>query len=483
MDSLNSCNLAHLEPYTPDASKPWNIQRVRHISRRLGFGLNSYDEKTALGLDPQTFIDEWIDEAVSLPNSPAPEWGYWSRSDYSNYNDQRFPHIKEWRIQTFRDILTKNLQAKMTLFWHNHFVTEVEDYSAPSWLFQYYNLLQTHAFGNFKEFTKAIGKNEAMLVYLNGSQNTKNNPNENYARELFELFTLGVNNGYTQDDIVEASRALTGYTSISDLGGTITFNPNKFDNTEKVIFGVTANFDHDSLIEHLFEVRKPQIAQHIVKKIYQFFVGPVLPAQEIIDELADLFIVENWEIEPVLRLLFKSGHFMDDAAISTIIKSPLDYVFTFLKECNFQLTDDQAHVVGGFAAQLGQEYYNPIDVAGWQGNQQWINGSTLTGRWQGGEYIMWAAWQMDEELLRNIALDSSESIDDVDQIARDIVNRFVSRPLFTESDYELAVQVFKGDVPGNYFQDRIWNINWNSVPYQVILLLRHIFRMPEFQLY
>jgi uncharacterized protein (DUF1800 family) len=449
----------------------------------LGFGLNSYDEKTALGIEAQTFIDEWIDQAVNTPNSPAPEWGYWSTSDYSDYSRQRFPALTEWRIQTYTDILTKNLQAKMVLFWHNHFVTELQDYKAPSWQFQYYNLLQTHAFGNFKEFTKAIGKNEAMLIYLNGYQNTKNNPNENYARELFELFTVGLDNGYTQGDIVEASRALTGYNSGSELGGAITFNSAKFDNTDKTIFGVTANFDHDSLIEHLFEVRKPQIAQHIVKKIYRFFVGPVLPDQEIIDELADLFIDENWEIEPVLRLLFKSEHFMDEAAISTIIKSPLDYVFTFSKECNFQLTRDQINIIGGFALQLGQEYYNPIDVAGWQGNQEWINGSTLTGRWQGGEYIMGFAWNMDEELFRNIALDSSASVDDVDQIARDIVNRFVSKPLFMESDYELAVQVFKGDVPDNYFEDGIWNVNWGTVPYQVAQLLKHIFRMPEFQLY
>jgi uncharacterized protein (DUF1800 family) len=456
---------------------------VRHITRRLGFGLNSYDEKIALGLDAQTFIDEWVDNSINLSNSPTPEWGYWGRSDYSNYDDQRFPQIKEWRVQTFRDILTNNLQAKMTLFWHNHFVTEVEDYAAPSWLFQYYNLLQTHTFGNFKDFTKAIGKNEAMLVYLNGSQNSKNNPNENYARELLELFTLGVNNGYTQDDIVEASRALTGYTNRSELGGTIEFNPDKFDNTNKTIFGTTANFDHDSLIDHLFAARQQEIAQHIIKKIYRFFVSSDLPTQEIIDQLASVFIAEDWEIVPVLKLLFKSEHFMDDAAISTMIKSPLDISFTFLKECNFQLTDDQVNIVGGFASQLGQEYYNPVDVAGWQGNQEWINSSTLTGRWQGGEYIMWAAWNINEEWLRTIATDSSSSMDDVDQIARDIVNRFILKPLYAESDYALAIEVFKGDVPDNYYQDKIWNVNWDSVPYQVTLLLRHIFRMPEFQLY
>lgn len=482
MEVLNSCNTATLAAYVPSAAKPWNLERSRHVMRRLSYGLDIFQETAALAQNPTTFVEAIIADSINYTNTPGPAWANAVRANYTDFNSERFPQIRAWTVQSYNDALNLKLRSKMTLFWHNHFVTRVEDYNAPSWQYQYYNILQTHALGNFKTLTREIGTCGAMLTFLNGLQNRRNNPNENYARELFELFTLGQNNNYTQTDITEAARALTGYNTRPDVGAPITFNPGTFDNNPKTIFGVTANYNHDTLIDHLFAVRALEISDFIVKKIYKAFVSPELPAQVIIDQLATTFRSANWEIAPVLRQLFKSEHFFDDAAIGCAIKDPMECLLTFIKEANFPITDAQLLIIHYFCSNLGQEYFNPIDVAGWQGDRAWINSSTITGRWQGLEYIMWTTWNLNESLFRNIALDSSNSTNDVAQIARDIVDRFVPKSLYTTTDYALATQVFKGDVPQNYFDTNQWNLQWNSVPYQVVLLLQHIFRMPEFQL-
>lgn len=478
----NACNLATLAPYVPSAAKPWNLERSRHVMRRLGYGLDIVQETAALTQNPVVFVENLITESINFMNTPAPAWANMSRSSYTNFNTERGPQILAWTVQSLNDALDLKLRAKMTLFWLNHFVTRVQEYNAPSWQYQYYHILQTHALGNFKTLTKSIGTCGAMLSFLNGLQNRRNNPNENYARELFELFTLGQNNNYTQNDVTEAARALTGYNSLPDLGAPITFNSATFDNNPKTIFGVTANFNHDTLIDHLFTVRALEISDFVVKKLYKGFVSPELPEQSIIDQLAATFRGANWELAPVLRQLFKSEHFFDDAAIGSCIKDPIECMLTFIKEAGLTINDAQLRIIHFYCTNLGQEYYNPVDVAGWQGDRAWINSSTLTGRWQGLEYILGVNWNLNREFFRDIALDSSSSTNDVAIIARDIVDRFIPKSLYTTTDYALATQVFKGEVPQNYFDTNQWNLQWNTVPDQVALLLRHIFRLPEFQL-
>lgn len=482
METLTSCNTASLTVYMDTLANPWDMVKVRHLLRRLGYGLDQAQEAMALTQVPDVFIENYINTAANYALSPAPSWAFWSASDYTNLNSERTAQIQEWYTQVFNDTVNLNFRARMTLFWHNHFVTRIEDYQAPSWMYQYYNLLQTHALGNFKTLTKEMGKNESMLVFLNGVLNNRFSPNENYARELLELFTLGENNNYTQTDVVETARALTGYNNFTELGAPIAFQGSTFDNTPKTIFGATANYNHDSLIDHLFAVRANEISDFIVKKIYRAFISPELPTQNIIDQLAQTFRNANWEILPVVKQLFKSEHFFDPEARATVIKDPLDCLVLFIKEANFNFPQANLNTLFYFTSVLGQRYFNPIDVAGWQGDRDWVNSSTITGRWQAQEYIMWTMWNIDQELFRNIALDNSTSLNDPAVISRDIVDRFVPRSLYTASDYTLATTVFKGDVPENYYTTMQWNLNWGSVPFQVILLLQHIFRMPEFQL-
>lgn len=485
-NNMPSCNDATLIPYSPTATNPWNTTKVKHVYRRLGFGANQTDVDAALSLTPEEFINSLVDTAASQPPTPAPDWGYWSINDYTDYNTETPEQVTEWRVQTVNDFMNEDLRGRLTLFWMNHFVTELEAYSHPPYLFQYYNTLQTHALGNVKEFVRAIGISSTMLIYLNGFENTNFNPNENYARELFELFTLGESNGYTQDDILESARALTGYNHWDNYGDTIYFDNSTFDDGEKTIFGQTGFWGYDDVINILFQEKENELAFYICGKLYRYFVSPAVDQiieQNVIQPLAATLIANNFEIIPVLKQLFKSEHFFDERALGVIIKSPYDVILDFVKEAEFFYDDDLADSFAYYTSLMGQKLYDPPDVSGWQGDEAWINSSTLIGRWQLLELYLAYLFVNDSgtsfvDLARNLSNDSNDPY----YITEVVIDHFMSKRLFTIEDYQIATDIFKWDVPQNYYDEGLWNLNWPSAPTQVLLLLRHIATIPEFQL-
>jgi uncharacterized protein (DUF1800 family) len=317
-------------------------------------------------------------------------------------------------------------------------------------------------------------------MYLNGFENTAASPNENYARELYELFTLGVDNGYTQTDIVETARALTGYNHREVFCDTIAFGTSTFDANEKTIFGRTGNWGYNDVIDILFEEKGLLIAKFICTKLYTYFVSPTVN-ESIVDDLASEFVLD-FDIAKMLKRLFKSEHFFDDEAIGTLIKSPYDLTNHYLKTTNFTLNEIGFEAVFYYNVIAGQELFNPVDVAGWQGDKDWINSSTLGGRWQVMENFVWYTWNNFREELRDFALDTSDHSIDPAFITKSIIDRFVPKELHTETDYMIATDVFKGDIPQNYYDDGSWNLNWDTAPYQIVLLLLHIIKIPEFQL-
>lgn len=485
MSSNISCNTSSLNSYIPSASKPWDMKRANHVYRRLAFGADLKELNKALAMEPQVLINSLVDNAKVLPVTDAPDWANKTRQDYidegKDFGEENGNNKREWRVQGVNDLLSDDLRGRLTLFWHNHFVTELGVYSCSNYLYNYYNILQTHALGNFKDFVRAIGISDAMLIYLNGFENTANEPNENYARELYELFTLGVDNGYTQADIVETSKALTGYNRKTDgFCSPIYFNNNTFNSDPKTIFGKTGNWDYDDVIDILFEEKAPLIAKFICTKIYKYFVSPVIN-ESIIDDLASVFVID-FEISTVLKRLFKSEHFFDDEAIGTIIKSPYDVTHNYMKVTNFTIKEENKITVYSLNRIAGQELFNPVDVAGWQGDRDWINSSTLGGRWQGLEFFIQHTWRNYREELRDFAIDSSSSSNDPAIVTKSIIDRFVPKELHTQTDYDIATDIFKGDIPQNYYDDGIWNLNWDEVPSQVVLLLLHVTKIPEFQL-
>ena len=480
------CNTSLLDVYTPSGENPWTSQKIKHLYRRMAYGVNLAGIDAALPLTPSALIDTIVDAAVSLDPTPAPPWGYFSISDFTDFDTENPNYIEQWYLQTANDTIEQSLRAKLTMFWMNHFVTELESYTYAPYMFQYYNLMQTHALGNFKEFVRAVGVNSTMLVYLNGFENTSNNPNENYARELFELFTLGENNNYTQQDILEASRALTGYNHWDDPGAQIYFDQSTWDEGPKTIFGSEEFYTYDELIDTLFELRETEIAQFICTKLYKYFVSheyDAITQEDIINPLAQTLIDVNFEMAPMLRQLFKSQHFFDERAFGVVIKSPYDVIFNYINEGNFFYDDGVLQGLIYYTGIIGQEIYNPPDVSGWQRDQDWINTATLSGRWQIME--LFNGYLFDLELQAqfiDLAIELSNDSDDPYVITKAVVDFFNSKELFTQEDYQTATSVLKWEIPQNYYDDGIWSLNYPTAPYQVFLLLNHMTKLPEFQL-
>ncbi|MFM1875781.1 MAG: hypothetical protein RL266_1518 [Bacteroidota bacterium] len=477
-----ACDLDGVTTYVPSMAKPWDERRVKHLYRRMGFGVNNAGIQAALAMDPATLVDVLVDQAVNLPPTPAPSWGNWDLTDYANIGVEGPEQVTAWYGQFVTDMINNGLRDKLTLFWSNHFVTELDVYQCPSYMFQYYNLLQTYGTGNFKDFVHAIGTCNAMIVYLNSYENTSVSPNENYARELYELFTLGENNGYTQTDIVETAKALTGFNGFTEFCAPITFNPGSHSNDNKTIFGQTGNWGYDDVINILFAQRQTQVAQFICTKIYKYFVSPV-PDQLLIDELANTFLSSNYEIAPVLKQMFKSDHFFDEDVIGVKIKSPMEMMVTFIVESNFGYDEAVINGTQYYGGVLGQQIFNPTDVAGWQGNHEWVNSSTLTGRWLIIDYFCQYAFQQDPEQFRAFAIDLVGGVtNDPDLVSQKIIDYFLPRGLQTTAEYQQAYAVFRDVYPSNYYTLNLWNMNVEFAHYQVLLLLLHLSHIPEFQL-
>ena len=485
MMSTSTCNASSLNIYIPSGSNPWDVQKIKHLYRRLGYGASLSMTNSSFGKNPAVLVDEIIDQALAISPTPAPDWVFKTYSDYPSqqaFDEANQQHINDSKYQFTVDILQNGFRSRMILFWMNHFVTQQEVYNCAGYLFQYYDVLQRNALGNFKEFTRAIGITPAMLHFLNGFDNTSEEPNENYARELYELFTLGENNGYTQFDIEETARALTGYNTSPDYCGQIAFNEeNTFDTTEKTIFGRKGNWGYDDVIDILFEEKGALISRFICQKLYAYFIGPDIN-NTIVNQLAEDFKAWNWEIEPVLRKLFKSEHFFDTANFGILVKSPIDLTHQFLIETEYPQDEDGFNTIKYIHYVLGQDIFQPVDVAGWQRNHDWINSGTLTGRWIMMEWVIYRSLELDQPKFRQFAKDISGNSKNPEVITRAMINHFTSKELASPEDYEVATTILKGEVPENYYTEGIWNLDYEYAHWQLLDLLFHIARMPEFQL-
>lgn len=484
---VTNCATGTLAPYTPSAAMPWDRRRVLHLFRRMGFSAGHQQIEAALAQSPAALIDSIIDEAINLPPTPAPAWANWDINNYTDFAQQSQEQLLEWVVNWVRNMVTNGFRERLTLFWSNHFVTKYEAYACPSQLYSYHNILQRRALGNFRDFVHEIGTTPAMLVFLNGVQNTNINPNENYARELYELFTLGQGNGYTQTDIQETARALTGWNGYVTYCSTISYIPFFHDNGNKTIFGQTGNWGYDDVVNILFNQRADQIAYYICEKLYRNFIHPDEVAEDIVEGLAQTLKNNNWELAPVFRQLFKSEHFFDDYVIGTQVKSPTDALLNFIKEGAFENSflsvDEAMQSVTYLIYGIGQELFNPVDVAGWPGNRSWINGSTLTLRWQAADYALSYLYQYFPSVYADLAkLLSNNSIDPA-YVTQVIVDHFLPNGLNTPEEYAAATDVFKWEVPENYYLSGAWNLDWDTAPAQVALLIRHISRLPEYQLF
>jgi len=382
-----------LNPY----SAPLDRRHAAHLLRRTGFGGNPDGVQALIGTAADEAVDSIVDDAIARLLPEPPVWvdmGLPGRRDpeRKKYLDELNPMwLTDYYADIMRQLYEGGLRERMLLFWHNHFVTQIGSYKIAPIAYRYVTALREYALGNFKEFVHAIGLNPAMLLYLNGTQNRVGQPNENFGRELLELFTMGQfdvlgKQNYTQTDIEEIARAFTGWTvEPGDL--TVRFVSNRHDFEEKTIMGRTGAWGYNDVVDILFEERGEQIAQFIIRKLYREFVYTT-PDEELVEELTQIFKDSGFEIEPVVRALFKSAQFHDEEVMGALVKSPVSMAVGLVSETNATPEGKQFNTLFRIGIHLNQRLLDPPNVAGWEGYHTWINTTTLPSRWLAAEALI-----------------------------------------------------------------------------------------------
>jgi len=263
------------------------------------------------------------------------------------------------------------LREKMSLFWHGHFAAKTVNILYDQALL---NVIREHALGSFRDLLLNVSKSASMIHFLNNNQNKKGHPNENFARELMELFTIG-RGQYTETDVKESARAFTGWNT--DIQGAFDFHPRQHDDGVKTFLGKTGNFSGEDILAILLDQR--QTAIFITRKIYRFFVNDKAD-EEIVNHLADRFFESNYDIKDLLVGLFTAAAFYDPKNIGTQIKSPVLWMVGIRRQLPMELENPGVQLI--LERLLGQVLFSPPNVAGWPGGKHWIDSSSLMLRMQ-----------------------------------------------------------------------------------------------------
>ena len=461
---------AGLETYAEELDRI----HATHLLRRATGSAHPDELSTLIGKTAEAAADEIVDAALVQPLPEPPEWADRGvprdEAEQQVYFNELNPMwLNELYTDMMRQIYYGGLRERMALFWHNHFVTELDTYFVAPVAHRYLTLLRTHALGNFKDFVHAIGIDIAMLVYLNGIQNEASAPNENYGRELLELFTMGQfdgqgNENYSQETIEEIARALTGWL-IDPFELTSFFLSLRHDFGEKTIFGRTGQWGYDDVVDIIFEERAPQTAAFIARKLYNEFIYAE-PDEDLVAELAQVFLDNDFEIAPVLRALFKSAHFHDKQLIGAQIKSPVSMVTGLLREGTAEPDDNLFFLFYFGSFILGQRLLDPPNVAGWPGHHDWLNTSSFTTRWLASEFLIFGDNNLypalDLRPLSELLLANGDgSIDPTDPtsvftLAVALAEHFIPVPLDT-LDLSAPAEGFAGDLDTNPIPDEVLN--------------------------
>jgi len=489
------CINGGLEPFIPTVQNPWNMQKVKHLFTRTHGGANYEEMVAALNFTPEQVVNQLVDDAVNI-TLEIPEYAESLKPRESANSEYAYKDYMMW--DWIGGMIQKGFRHKMTLFWHSHFATQTIVYSSKiRRVWNYYRTLSEGALGDFRLLCKNIGRTDAMLVFLNGHVNLSSDPNENYARELFELFTLGEGNGYTENDIVEAARALTGY-KISDKDNPVPYiDINDFDNANKTIFGQTANFTFDQIHDLIFTERAEICAKHICRKLYQHFVYH-FPNEDFITELANDF-KQHWNIARLMKKLLKSKHFYDADSFGTQIKDPTTSYLSIIRYCNIRSYNYNLPIeqeansdlkvdtnffdsIWKYAQFSGQRILNPPDVAGWPGHRKWITQNLYVIRKQNLAFVVNQITKTGLLKIRDMLIDMTNESNDPLLITKACIEHFIQAPIESYR-IEQALTYFTASVPQNYFDDGQWNLYWINVHQQVKNLLLFIVEQPEFELY
>lgn len=361
-------------------------QRIAHLLRRAGLSASKSEIDHYLPLGVQGAINALLDFDKQPEEFNDDELITLLRADAPNL---RPPIVTDWWI--YRILMTKRpLQERLALFWHNHFATSASKVQRGEFLLMQIQMFQRMGISNFHDLVLEVSRDPAMLVWLDGISNIKGKPNENYARELLELFTVGIGN-YTEQDIKEAARAFTGWT-VRRLNGSFFFNTSQHDDGEKTFFGQTGNFGGEDIVR--MAVEHPATARFISEKFYLSFIADV-PDKKAIDALAKSFRESNYSIKALLYRIFTSETFWSEKAYRKRIKSPVEFVIGTLRqmgvpdrlrESNVQAAQGQrltrafVRLSASLMRKMGQMPLYPPSVKGWDGGTAWISSATMLER-------------------------------------------------------------------------------------------------------
>jgi uncharacterized protein (DUF1800 family) len=382
------------------AGDPWDATKAAHLLARAAWGGKPRDIDAAVSKGLKKTVDDLLDfpDAPTEESSPADQPDFSAIEGYPA-NPREFRAMLAGKSREERQRLQQQLQManrqavgaiiswwlkrmaygpyplqeRLTFFWHGHFTTSARDERQAMLMWRQQELLRQQSAANFKEFVRQISRDPAMLDYLNNNQNRKSSPNENYARELMELFTLGIGN-YTEQDIKESAKAFTGW---AHDGEDFIFREREHDTGQKTFMGRTGDFDGDDIIDIIFQQKAA--APYICSRLWTYFAYENAEP-ELLASLGELLKENNWDFRPVIRTMLLSKAFYSPKAIGTQIKSPVQLVVGLARQLEVEWGERFRPMVQTLDA-MGQVPLMPPNVKGWPGGRMWINTSTLFVRY------------------------------------------------------------------------------------------------------
>lgn len=354
-----------LEPWKPSRAEPWDRAAAAHLLRRAGFGARPADLARA--------VEEGLErtlERLFAPQGHAPELYDGITSLLASGNHEL---LQAWWMA----LLLANgdpLGERLTLFWHDHFATSIAKVDDVRLMHRQNRLLREHGRGDFRKLLHSIAKDPAMLVWLDGNQNRRGHPNENFAREVLELFALGIGH-YGERDIQEAARAFTGW---GTDGREFAFQRDQHDDGAKTVFGKTGKFDGDAVIELV--LAHPECPKFVARRLIEEFVA-VAVEPDVIAALGAELVAHEWSIDATVRRLLSSKLFFARASRRARIAGPVEFVVGTALALELELAPREAAAA---AARMGQALFRPPSVKGWDGGRTWINAGTWLERVNAG---------------------------------------------------------------------------------------------------
>ncbi len=356
------------KPWEPKGDNRLGLKWAGHLYRRAAFGADRDELRRAAGESPTAALNRLF---VMDPKSAAHDSALASEGMAIAGRNNPFD-LRGWWLDRMLNSGFP-LREKMTLFWHNHFATSINKIQSTALMLRQNELMRRHSLSKFGPMLQQMSKEPAMLIWLDSNSNVKGKPNENFAREVMELFSLGVGN-YTETDIREAARAFTGWHTD---GQSYTFKSELHDEGEKTVLGQTGALDGGDVVRICLEQKA--CTRFLVRKLYRFLVSEAeQPPDAFLAPLADTYLKSDYDTAALVRKILLSRHFYSEHAYRQRIKSPVEYVLGLTKALGQGLVSPRALV--GHLELLSQHLFAPPNVKGWEGGTAWLNTATIVVR-------------------------------------------------------------------------------------------------------